>query len=245
MAKKKKNKFSKVLAISAIVTVILIIVIIIITFFVVKRTADTPDEQVIGGQQDEYGCLTAAGYSWCEASQKCLRTWEEACGDQSAEITTQLQAVFAQKYNKQPEEVIITISDYTDRYARGSVKFDVAGPGGLFLATKEGDTWQPVFDGNGSYSCESVAGFPAEMISDCAPTETQTSIPAENLTACQTNDECIPLPSECHPLKCINKEFEDQFAKPEVCTELFSLNAAYTSEDCQCLNNVCTNKNNL
>ncbi|MCL5666290.1 MAG: immunoglobulin domain-containing protein [Patescibacteria group bacterium] len=37
------------------------------------------DEQVIGGQKDERGCLIAAGYSWCEAKQKCLRTWEEAC----------------------------------------------------------------------------------------------------------------------------------------------------------------------
>lgn len=33
----------------------------------------------IGGDRDEYGCLVAAGYSWCEEKQKCLREWEEPC----------------------------------------------------------------------------------------------------------------------------------------------------------------------
>jgi len=33
----------------------------------------------IGGDQDEHGCYIAAGYSWCETKQKCLRNWEELC----------------------------------------------------------------------------------------------------------------------------------------------------------------------
>jgi len=33
----------------------------------------------IGGDKDEHGCLIAAGYTWCEAKQKCLRSWEEEC----------------------------------------------------------------------------------------------------------------------------------------------------------------------
>jgi len=37
-------------------------------------------EKPIGGEKDEHGCLIAAGYSWCEAKQKCLRAWEEGCG---------------------------------------------------------------------------------------------------------------------------------------------------------------------
>ena len=36
-------------------------------------------EQIIGGDKDEHGCLIAAGYSWCEVKQKCLRVWEENC----------------------------------------------------------------------------------------------------------------------------------------------------------------------
>jgi putative hemolysin len=34
---------------------------------------------VLGGDKDEHGCIGSAGYSWCEAKQKCLRTWEENC----------------------------------------------------------------------------------------------------------------------------------------------------------------------
>ncbi len=39
-------------------------------------------QQLIGGDTDSHGCLIAAGYSWCEAKQKCLRTWEEPCVSQ-------------------------------------------------------------------------------------------------------------------------------------------------------------------
>lgn len=37
--------------------------------------------QLIGGDKDAHGCLIAAGYSWCEAKNKCLRIWEEQCSD--------------------------------------------------------------------------------------------------------------------------------------------------------------------
>jgi hypothetical protein len=36
-------------------------------------------ESVVGGDKDEHGCIGSAGYSWCEAKQKCLRQWEEKC----------------------------------------------------------------------------------------------------------------------------------------------------------------------
>jgi len=36
-------------------------------------------EQLIGGEKDEHGCVLMAGYTWCEAKQKCLREWEEPC----------------------------------------------------------------------------------------------------------------------------------------------------------------------
>ncbi|MBN2566746.1 hypothetical protein JXB02_01515 [Candidatus Woesearchaeota archaeon] len=39
----------------------------------------TQPERPIGGDMDEHGCLIAAGYSWCEERQKCLRSWEEEC----------------------------------------------------------------------------------------------------------------------------------------------------------------------
>jgi hypothetical protein len=41
-------------------------------------------EKPIGGEKDAHGCLTGAGYSWCEAKGKCLRVWEEPCTGTSA-----------------------------------------------------------------------------------------------------------------------------------------------------------------
>jgi len=35
--------------------------------------------QVVGGDKDAHGCIGSAGYTWCEAKQKCLRSWEEKC----------------------------------------------------------------------------------------------------------------------------------------------------------------------
>lgn len=40
---------------------------------------ENSEKKLIGGDRDEHGCLTPAGYSWCETKQKCLRTWEEIC----------------------------------------------------------------------------------------------------------------------------------------------------------------------
>lgn len=51
----------------------------------IKSPAEAPEvsvvvgEELVGGEQDEHGCLGSAGYTWCEAKQKCLREWEEPC----------------------------------------------------------------------------------------------------------------------------------------------------------------------
>ncbi|MDD5711083.1 MAG: MliC family protein [Candidatus Colwellbacteria bacterium] len=39
------------------------------------------EEQIIGGDKDPHGCLIAAGYSWCDATQTCIRQWETYCTD--------------------------------------------------------------------------------------------------------------------------------------------------------------------
>ncbi|GEM_PF-1244253 len=48
-------------------------------FFVKTQPIAQQQEQLIGGDKDSHGCLPAAGYSWCEIKQKCLRVWEEPC----------------------------------------------------------------------------------------------------------------------------------------------------------------------
>ena len=38
-----------------------------------------------GGQgTDQHGCVLDGGYSWCESSQKCIRSWEEDCSSLSS-----------------------------------------------------------------------------------------------------------------------------------------------------------------
>ena len=32
-----------------------------------------------GSDADAHGCMASAGYSWCEAKGKCIRSWEENC----------------------------------------------------------------------------------------------------------------------------------------------------------------------
>ncbi len=56
-----------------------ILLLILVCIFVVSCTSEKP----IGGETDEHGCMLMAGYTWCEAKQKCLRTWEEFCDIES------------------------------------------------------------------------------------------------------------------------------------------------------------------
>lgn len=38
-----------------------------------------PGQRPVGGDRDAHGCIPSAGYTWCEAKQKCIRVWEEPC----------------------------------------------------------------------------------------------------------------------------------------------------------------------
>ncbi len=49
-------------------------------------------EKLIGGDKDEHDCLVAAGYTWCQKKEKCLKEWEEPCTQEKAfEILSQLK----------------------------------------------------------------------------------------------------------------------------------------------------------
>lgn len=48
--------------------------------FINNETVDN-NRNIPGGDRDEHGCIGSAGYTWCEAKQKCLRLWEEQCND--------------------------------------------------------------------------------------------------------------------------------------------------------------------
>lgn len=53
----------------------IILALIVLLGFVVYFAVN--QGKVIGGDKDEHGCLIAAGYSWNETKQKCVREWEE------------------------------------------------------------------------------------------------------------------------------------------------------------------------
>jgi hypothetical protein len=49
-------------------------------------------EQIVGEEKDEHGCVIMAGFTWCEAKQKCLRVWEEPCGKEEIfDLLTELR----------------------------------------------------------------------------------------------------------------------------------------------------------
>ncbi len=45
------------------------------------KNVPSAKQPLVGGDKDNYGCIGSAGYSWCAAKSKCLRTWEEYCGE--------------------------------------------------------------------------------------------------------------------------------------------------------------------
>ncbi|MBW3014599.1 hypothetical protein KY335_05160 [Candidatus Woesearchaeota archaeon] len=58
-----------------------------ILIFVFAVGCAPAEEQPIGGDRDEHGCLIGAGYQWCASKQKCLRAWEEYCEEFKEQFT--------------------------------------------------------------------------------------------------------------------------------------------------------------
>ncbi len=56
-----------------------ILLIMVLSLVGISGCIDDNSDKPIGGDTDEHGCIGSAGYMWCEAKQKCLRTWEEPC----------------------------------------------------------------------------------------------------------------------------------------------------------------------
>jgi len=105
-------------------------------------------EEPIGGETDEHGCLSAAGYTWCESKQKCLRTWEEECPSETPEQDAQEQTtedeagemetgmLLMQITDKKPETLNITNLEITI----SDIKVHIAGAGGTTEETCTNET---------------------------------------------------------------------------------------------------------
>lgn len=161
-----------------IVFIIALIAVSAIAFFFFTEKSDVANpnglspavnDNLVGNDRDEHGCIGSAGYSWCEAKTKCLRTWEEPCSTENEQAIRQL---LAEKYNKPLAEVNVKINKQTADYLAGSVSFVTEGlpqpgEGGAFLAVKHDGAWALVYDGNGSIDCDSIKAnyqFPADML---------------------------------------------------------------------------------
>lgn len=98
---------------------------------------------------------------------------QEISNDESRAEADKINAIknlFAVKYNKKIEDIVIDIDQQTDDFTRGGVNMNKGeGTGGLFLAAKVNGEWVLAYDGNGQIACEQVEqyNFPAEMIVDC------------------------------------------------------------------------------
>ena len=87
-----------------------ILLIMILSIIGISGCTNNADEPV-GGETDEHGCLPTAGYTWCEAEQKCLRLWEENCPPDYAD-EAQMRAIgVAEEYAK-------NMKQYTDETGR-------------------------------------------------------------------------------------------------------------------------------
>jgi len=62
------------------ISILVIVIVIIIGGFIAWRDVGAPTgNTIVGGDRDAHGCIPSAGYSWCEAKNSCIRTWETYC----------------------------------------------------------------------------------------------------------------------------------------------------------------------
>ena len=81
----------------------------------------------------------------------------------------EIKQIFIKKYPSYEQTLSVNINFETENHVRGSINFEPNAPGGIFLAVKNNEDWQIVFDGNGEIPCTlKEFGFPNDMISDCA-----------------------------------------------------------------------------
>lgn len=75
--------------------IILIVVLIVLAAAILNIYKNTPENNLplLGGDRDSHGCIGSAGYTWCEAKNKCLRLWEEECVKEEMSEATKQQKI--------------------------------------------------------------------------------------------------------------------------------------------------------
>lgn len=98
--------------------------------------------------------------------------------DTEEDIILYLKKLFAIKYNREVDDVNITISHRKGDYIVGGVKFAGEMAGGYLLGAKVDGEWTIVFDGNGTIPCSSVdeVDFPSDLATECWDTVNSVSV---------------------------------------------------------------------
>ncbi len=61
------------------IVLLVIVIVAVVWLFAYLFTSYNNNKMMPGSDRDSHGCIPSAGYSWCEAKQQCLRTWETPC----------------------------------------------------------------------------------------------------------------------------------------------------------------------
>jgi hypothetical protein len=119
-----------------------------------NNTVNPPQGNSVGSDKDSHGCIGSAGYTWCEAKQKCIRIWEENCYDPSQD---QLQFLLANKFGLNMSDVNININQSSDSSIRGT--YTVNNEKSNFLAAKKNGVWTIVYDGKSQPDCPLIKQY--------------------------------------------------------------------------------------
>ena len=138
----------------------LIITLAIITILLISGCTE---ERPIGGDTDEHGCLSSAGYRWCDSLQECVRTWETPCPGMvtSFRECEMLGYPVMESYPRQcttPEDETF-VEELSNTQTTDAQETDTS----TSLCAEEGEVFSAVFDELPDTCCEGLKEWSSGM----------------------------------------------------------------------------------
>jgi len=81
-------------------TIVAIVIGIFTLYLYALKPSPASEPKIIGGDKDSHGCLSGAGYSWCSATNKCIRSWEELCEDRVFENFRNIEKIIKTDFSE-------------------------------------------------------------------------------------------------------------------------------------------------
>jgi len=137
--KNTEGAFSKSNAILIIVAIVILVILAI--FYILGNYSE--EEESIGEQTDQYGCLKSVGDQWCATLQKCIRIEDEFCAsleeNNVVDVLSRLNSVTLIGFSE-PQRIEFNWL-VEDEENIGDVLIS-----GLIVTAKDVNYTQPVFD---------------------------------------------------------------------------------------------------